>query len=91
VRVDPFIEAVRAKLQSRSQAGLIKYGVGLDRDDLDRRAWLVHLQEELLDAAAYIERLLSYEDVKPCICPRDCDCEDFAAGLVSQECPTPNP
>lgn len=61
VRVDPFIEAVRAKLHARSQVGLIKYGIGLDRADLDQKAWLLHLQEELLDAAAYIERLLSYE------------------------------
>lgn len=55
---DPIVERVRQKLLERSQTGLQKYGVGLDRTDLTTREWLLHLQEELLDAAGYIERLL---------------------------------
>ena len=30
----------------------------MDRNDLKYRDWLIHLQEELLDAAVYIEKLL---------------------------------
>jgi len=59
---DPIVEAVRLKLLSRSQAGLHKYGVGLDRQDLSRRQWLIHLQEELLDAACYLEVLIQQEE-----------------------------
>lgn len=32
-----------------------------ERRDLELRAWLEHLQAELLDAAVYIERTLSDE------------------------------
>ena len=59
---DPIVEAVRLKLLGRSQTGLHKYGVGLDRQDLTRRQWLVHLQEELLDAACYLEVLIQQEE-----------------------------
>lgn len=42
---------------SRANRGLIKYGVTTDRTDLNTLEWLQHLQEELLDAAVYIEKL----------------------------------
>ena len=58
---DPIVEAVRAKLLLRSQFGLQKYGVGLDRQDLSRLQWLRHLQEELMDACGYLERLIRDE------------------------------
>jgi len=56
---DRNVEAVRQHLLSRSQIGLQKYGVTTERDDIDFLGWLVHLQEELLDAAVYIEKLKS--------------------------------
>ena len=56
--LDPIVESVRAKLLARSQAGLAKYGVGLNRTDLTNLQWLQHLQDELLDAANYAERLM---------------------------------
>ena len=52
---DANVEAIRAKLLERSKVGLKKYGVTTERDDLDLAAWLIHLQEELMDAAVYIE------------------------------------
>lgn len=58
IQHDPIVDAVRAKLRGRSDFGLGKYGVGLDRTDLTTRQWLVHLQEELMDAANYTEVLL---------------------------------
>ena len=42
---------------SRANRGLIKYGVTTDRTDLNTLDWLQHLQEELLDAAIYIEKI----------------------------------
>ena len=58
---DPIVDAVRAKRLLRSQFGLQKYGVGLDRQDLSRLDWLRHLQEELMDACGYLERLIRDE------------------------------
>ena len=58
IKYDPIIESVREKFLSRSNVGLKKYGVGLDREDLTEREWLIHLQEELMDATGYIEVLL---------------------------------
>lgn len=55
---DPIVENVRKKLLGRSDFGLAKYGIGLDREDLDLYAWLNHLQEELMDATNYVERTM---------------------------------
>jgi len=56
---DRNVDAVREQLLARSRAGIQKYGVTTAREDLSQSMWLVHLQEELLDAAVYIERILS--------------------------------
>lgn len=44
-------------LTSRMEVGFKKYGVTTERTDIVLLGWLQHLQEELLDAAVYIERL----------------------------------
>ena len=54
---DPIIEKVVDQLVNRSDVGFKKYGVTLDKDVGDITTWLQHLQEELLDAANYIEKL----------------------------------
>ena len=58
VSPDSNVEAIRDRLLQRSQVGFEKYGVTTERKDLDVSAWLRHLQEELLDAAVYIEAAL---------------------------------
>lgn len=58
---DRIVESVRAKMLGRSQAGLMKYGTGLDRKDLTRREWLIHAQEEAMDLANYLEVLIQAE------------------------------
>ncbi len=55
--IDRNVEAVRERLLQRAQAGFAKYGVTTERSDLSAADWLLHLQEELLDAAVYVERL----------------------------------
>lgn len=55
---DAIVDAVRAKLAARSERGVSKYGVTMERTDLSQAEWLTHLQEELLDAAVYVERIL---------------------------------
>ena len=59
---DPIVIKVLAKYSERSQLGIKKYGRTLDRDDLNLIDWLNHLQEELMDATLYIEKLKA--DVK---------------------------
>ena len=41
----------------RAETGERKYGVTMERGDLSLLEWLQHLQEELLDAAVYVEKL----------------------------------
>ena len=55
--VDKNVESVREMLYNRMQTGYKKYGVTTEREDIDLLGWLQHLQEELLDAAVYVERL----------------------------------
>ena len=52
-------EQVINKLRSRAAAGKAKYGTTMERTDLNNAEWLKHLQEELMDAAVYVEKLLT--------------------------------
>jgi hypothetical protein len=54
---DSIVESVLDKFKQRSKEGIKKYGVTMDRKDLSPLEWLNHLQEELMDATLYIERL----------------------------------
>ena len=56
---DPIIESVVDQLVSRSDVGYEKYGVTLNEDVQGVHRWLQHIQEELLDASNYIEKLKS--------------------------------
>jgi hypothetical protein len=59
---DPIVLKVMSKFYDRSQRGIEKYGTMLTRTDLNLTDWLNHLQEELMDATLYIEKLKA--DVK---------------------------
>ena len=52
---------VCAKIQARSDKGIAKYGVTMEREDLSITEWLTHLQEEMMDAILYVEKLLQIE------------------------------
>ena len=54
---DKIIQQVVEKFQKRSDVGYKKYGVTLHDDEPDLFKWLNHLQEELMDAVNYIEKL----------------------------------
>lgn len=55
--LDPIVEDVVAMLRRRSMAGKAKYGVTLHESQQSFDEFLVHLQEELLDAANYVQKL----------------------------------
>ena len=54
---DRNVENVVTQLRDREEEGLRKYGVNTERTDLTSLEWLQHLQEELMDASVYIEKL----------------------------------
>jgi len=60
MKKDKYVQAVKEKFEQRSQTGIRKYNKTLERDDLNLVDWLTHLQEELMDATLYVEKLKSY-------------------------------
>jgi hypothetical protein len=54
---DPVVERVVDKFVSRSDIGYAKYGVTLNDDKSNIFQWMNHLQEELMDAVLYLQRL----------------------------------
>ena len=50
-------DRVIGKILERREIGKKKYGTTMERKDLSFVQWLNHLQEELLDAAIYIEKV----------------------------------
>jgi len=54
---DAITDAVVVQLRTRAKKGKSKYGTTMERDDLSPLQWLQHLQEELMDAAVYVEKL----------------------------------
>ena len=56
---DKIIERVINKIKQRSDVGYKKYGVTLQDDDQTLDKWLTHIQEELMDAVNYIEKVKS--------------------------------
>ena len=55
---DTIVKKVVDKYQERSDVGIKKYGTTLDRNDLELEEWIIHLQEELMDATLYLEKIL---------------------------------
>ena len=60
MKKDKYVQAVKEKFEERSQTGIRKYNQTLEREDLNILDWLTHLQEELMDATLYVEKLKSY-------------------------------
>lgn len=54
---DSVVNAVVNKYKDRANTGFQKYNTTLDRDDLTELEWLNHLQDELMDASLYVQKL----------------------------------
>jgi len=61
---DSIVESVIKQFKERSEVGIAKYGVTLDREDLSTLEWLSHAQEEAMDFCLYLEKLKSYFNEK---------------------------
>lgn len=69
---DSIVNSVISKFINRSDVGIKKYGVTLDRDDLDINEWINHAQEEHMDAILYLEKLK--QQYQECKCKCKCKC-----------------
>ena len=58
----PTAAAVAAKIADRADVGLAKYGTTVRDAGLSRLEWLIHAQEEAMDLAVYLQRLIEMED-----------------------------
>jgi hypothetical protein len=56
---DPIVEAVMDRMARRSEQGMKTYGVPMTRPDVSTIEWLRHAQEEAMDLAVYLERVIS--------------------------------
>lgn len=52
-------EAVVYKIQERKKHGLNKYGISVEQSSLSELEWLVHAQQEAMDLAIYLQKLIS--------------------------------
>lgn len=59
--MDSIVLSVLEKFKQRSEVGQRKYGTNLDRTDLTFLEWANHMQEELMDAILYLEKLKKME------------------------------
>jgi len=57
VNTDKVVQDVKDLYEHRSQVGIKKYGTTLENSKESLEAFLIHLQEELMDATLYIEKL----------------------------------
>lgn len=57
---DPIVESVRKKLLDRSNTGLKKYNISLKSNNKDN--YLKHAQEEAMDLANYLEKLMQQKE-----------------------------
>ena len=54
-------DAVCRKIAGRAEFGKSKYGVTMETAPLSRLEWLIHAQEEAMDLAVYLQKLIEME------------------------------
>ena len=52
---------VAVKILNRAEVGKSKYNTTMERTDLSKLDWLKHAQEEAMDLAVYLEKLIQIE------------------------------
>jgi hypothetical protein len=55
--MDPVVQSVIEQFQQRSEVGQKKYGTTLEGNNAPFLAWVQHMQEELMDAILYLEKM----------------------------------
>lgn len=54
-------QAVCDKITTRAEFGRKKYNTTMERTDLSKLQWLQHAQDEMMDAAIYLQKLIEIE------------------------------
>ena len=54
---DSIVDSIIDQFIVRAQKGKEKYGVDLDREDLDILEWIEHAKQEHMDAILYLEKI----------------------------------
>lgn len=57
IETDIIVQEVKNMYEERSQIGIEKYGTTLENSDQDTLEFIQHLQEELMDATLYLQKL----------------------------------
>jgi len=57
--MDPIVNTVIERFKQRSEFGQKKYGTTLEQNNLPFLGWVTHMQEELMDAILYLEKMKS--------------------------------
>ena len=55
-------DEVCKKIKASSDVGKRKYGVTMEEETLTRLEWLIHAQEEAMDLAVYLQKLIEMEE-----------------------------
>lgn len=55
-------DEVCKKIAQRAEVGKNKYGVTMETAPLSRLEWLIHAQEEAMDLAVYLQKLIEMEE-----------------------------
>jgi len=55
--LDSVVTTIIEQFKARSIKGKVKYGVDLDRTDLDLVEWIEHAKQEHMDAILYLEKI----------------------------------
>ena len=55
--MDPIVQNVIEKFKQRSELGQKKYNTTLEQNNAPFLDWVVHMQEELMDAILYLEKM----------------------------------
>ena len=61
---DSVVTSIINQFVYRAQMGKAKYGVDLDRTDLELEEWIEHAKQELMDGILYLEKLKQELSVK---------------------------
>jgi ribosomal 50S subunit-associated protein YjgA (DUF615 family) len=61
---DAVVKQVISKFEDRSAVGIHKYGTTLEENKGDDLYWMNHLQEELMDAILYLQKLKNKQNGK---------------------------
>ena len=56
-KLDSIVTSIIKQFTERSIKGKEKYGVDLDRTDLDLLDWIEHAKQEHMDAILYLEKI----------------------------------